>query len=102
MSEPRGGAMPARTTAKPVERWPLPAVEGPLANSVRDERARAAGEQRTAQESARGYESGLARAQAEMQPRVAELSSRVQRLDSILQLLSQPLRALDDEVEREL
>jgi flagellar assembly protein FliH len=102
MSEPRGGGAQSRAGVVPIERWSLPAVEGPLANSVRDERARAAGEKRAAQESARGYQSGLAQAQAEMQPRVAELSSRVQRLDSILQLLSQPLRALDEEVEREL
>ena len=32
MSEPRG-------SVKPIERWSLPAVEGPLANHARDERA---------------------------------------------------------------
>jgi flagellar assembly protein FliH len=102
MSEPRGGNAQTRAAAKPIERWSLPAVEGPLANRMRDERARAAGEKHTAEQSARGYEAGLARAQGEMQPRLAELTTRVQRLDSILQHLSQPLRALDEEVEKQL
>ncbi len=102
MSEPRGGNAHLRATGKPIERWSLPAVEGPLANRAREERARAAGEKQAAELGARGYEAGLARAQGEMAPRLAELSSRVQRLDSILQLLAQPLRALDDEVERQL
>jgi flagellar assembly protein FliH len=101
MSEPRGGNAQTRTP-KPIERWSLPAVEGPLANRMRDERARAAGDKHAAEQGARGYEAGIARAHGEMQPRLAELTSRVQRLDSILQLLSQPLRALDDEVERQL
>lgn len=101
MSEPRGGATPARTT-KAVERWSLPAVEGPLANSVRDERARAAGEKRAAQDATRGYEAGVARAQAEFKPRMDEISARVRRLDSVLQLLAAPLRALDDQMERQL
>jgi flagellar assembly protein FliH len=103
MSEPRDGSAHTRAVAvTPIERWPLPAVEGPLANSLRDERARAAGEQRAGPEAARGYEAGLARAQAEMQPRLEELAARVRRLDAVLQLLAQPLRALDDEVEKQL
>jgi flagellar assembly protein FliH len=95
MSEPRG-------SVKPIERWSLPAVEGPLANNARDERARAAADQRAGQEGVRGYEAGVARAQGEMQGRVAELNTRVQRLDSILQLLAQPLRALDEQIEKQL
>jgi flagellar assembly protein FliH len=95
MSEPRG-------SAKPIERWSLPAVEGPLANHARDERARAAADKRAGQEGARGYEAGVARAQGEIQGRVADLNTRVQRLDSILQLLAQPLRALDEEIEKQL
>lgn len=103
MSEPRGGNAQMRAPAKsPVERWSLPAVEGPLATPVRDERARAAADKRAVQEGARGYEAGLARAQAESQPRLNEINARVQRLDSILQLLAQPLQALDDEVEKQL
>ena len=102
MSEPRGGSAQTRTAAKPIERWSLPAVEGPLANNLRDERARAAGDQRAAQQAARGYEAGLARAQAETVPRLEDLAARVRRLDSLLQLLAQPLRALDDQVEQQL
>jgi flagellar assembly protein FliH len=102
MTEPRGATTPARTAAKPVERWSLPAVDGPLANSVRDERARAAGEKHAVQDTARGYEAGIARAQAETQPRMAELAARVRQLDSVLQQLAQPLRALDDQVEQQL
>jgi flagellar assembly protein FliH len=98
----RGAGAPARTTQPPIERWPLPAVEGPLATTVRDERARAASERRTSQEAASGYQAGIARAQAEMQPRHDELNARVRRLDSVLQLLAQPLQALDEEVERQL
>jgi len=102
MSEPHGGNARPRPAAASIERWSLPAVEGPLASSMRDERARAAAEKRSVQDGARGYEAGLARAQAEAQPRLAELGSRVQRLDSILQLLAAPLAALDDEVEKQL
>ena len=102
MSEPRGGATPARNTAKPVERWSLPAVEGPLANSVRDERARAAGEKRAALDAARGYEAGVARAHAELKQRIDEVAARVRRLDSVLELLAAPLRALDEQMEQQL
>jgi flagellar assembly protein FliH len=85
----------SRSALQPIERWPLPSVEGPLANSARDERARA-------QDSARGYEAGLARAQSEIAPRLEDLSARVRRLDSVLQLLAQPLAALDEQVEKQL
>ena len=94
MSEPRGGGAHARTAAMPIERWSLPAVEGPLASSTRDKRAAA--------DATRGYEAGLARAQAEMAPRLEELAARVRRLDSVLQLLAAPLKALDDQVEQQL
>jgi len=102
MSEPRGGGAHARTAAKPIERWSLPAVEGPLANSMRDERARAAPDKRAGRDSAHGYEAGLAQARAEMDPRLEELAARVHRLDSVLQLLAAPLKALDDQVEQQL
>lgn len=102
MSEPRGGGAHARTAAKPIERWSLPAVEGPLASSMREERARAAGDQRAGQDAVRGYEAGLARAQAEMAPKLEELAARVRRLDGVLQLLAQPLKALDEQVEEQL
>lgn len=102
MSEPRGAGAHTRSAAKPVERWSLPAVEGPLANSMRDERARVGGDQRAAQDAARGYQAGLARAEAETAPRLEELAARVRRLDSVLQLLGAPLQALDGQVEQQL
>lgn len=102
MSEPRRDGAHPRAAAKPIERWSLPAVEGPLANGVREERARTTGDKRSAQDAARGYEAGLARAQAEMQSRLEELAARVRRLDSVLELLATPLRALDDQVEQQL
>ena len=102
MSEPRSAAPPARAASQPVERWSLPAVEGPLASSLREERARAVDQKRTVQDSARGYEAGLARARAEVQPRMDEIAARVRRLDAVLELLAAPLRALDDQVEQQL
>jgi flagellar assembly protein FliH len=95
MSESRGGA-----AGGGVERWALPRVEGPLAGRAREERGRAAAD--VQRDSARGYEAGLARAQAEMQGRLQELDARVRRLDAVLQYLAQPLKALDAEVEKEL
>jgi flagellar assembly protein FliH len=95
MSEPRG-------SVQPIERWSLPAVEGPLASNARDERARAAADQRAGQDGVRGYEAGVARAQGEMHGRIGDLNARVQRLDGILKLLAQPLRALDEEIEKQL
>ena len=95
MSEPRG-------SVQPIERWSLPVVEGPLASNARDERARAAADKRAGQEAVRGYEAGVARAQGELQTRSADLNARVQRLDGILKLLAQPLRALDEEIEKQL
>ncbi|HLJ39275.1 MAG TPA: FliH/SctL family protein [Steroidobacteraceae bacterium] len=101
MSDSRARSAQARG-AIPIERWALPAVEGPLASSAREERSRGAPATRGSQEAARGYEAGMARAQAEMQSRLEELSNRVRRLDAVLQLLGRPLRALDDEVEKQL
>ncbi len=100
MSEPR--AAPERAAPQAIERWPLPTVDGPLANAAREERARAAPGKRAGQDAERGYQAGLARAQAEMQSRLDELASRVRRMDSVLQLLGKPLQALDEEVEKQI
>lgn len=89
---PRAGAA--------IERWTLPEVEGPLAGRNRGERAAAPGE--SASEEARGYQAGLARAQAQMQTQLQELDTRVRRLDAVLQHLALPLDALDAEVQKEL
>lgn len=90
-----------------IERWSLPEVDGPVIGRVPDERKAAAAAEAIAriarQESeARGYEAGLARAQTEVQARIAELDARVKRLDSVLQLMSSPLQALDADVEKML
>jgi flagellar assembly protein FliH len=85
-----------------AERWALPTVEGPVAGRARDERERAAGMPAADDNAQRGYEAGLARAQAELQARLQELDARVRRLDTILEHLAQPLKALDADVERQL
>jgi flagellar assembly protein FliH len=90
-----------------IERWSLPEVDGPVIGRVPDERKAAAAAEAIAriarQESeARGYEAGLARAQAETQGRIAELDARVARLDAMLQLMGAPLQELDAEVEKML
>ncbi len=104
MSDPR---RPLTAGAAAIERWSLPQVEGHVIGRPVDERkARAAAEAiaRVArQESeARGYEAGMAKAQAEMQGRIAELDARVRQLDSLLQLIGRPLQDLDAEVEKML
>jgi flagellar assembly protein FliH len=101
MSEARGRNPGARTSGSAFERWPLPRVEGPLATRAHEERAHGSGGD-ARHDKARGYEAGMARAQAEMQGRLQELDARVRRLESVLQHLSQPLRVLDAEVEKEL
>jgi|SRR6185437_10168733 len=102
MSEPQrnflGGA---------AERWALPQVEGNVVGRPIDERkAKAAAEAiaRVAREQseARGYETGMAKAQAEMQSRIAELDTRIKRLDGLLQFIARPLQELDGEVEKML
>jgi len=85
-----------------IERWPLPKVEGPLAGRPREAGARTATDARAREESARGYEAGMARAQAQMQARLQELESRVAAIGAVLEHLAKPLRALDAEVEQEL
>jgi flagellar assembly protein FliH len=104
MSDPR---RPFTAGAAAIERWSLPQVEGNVIGRPVDERkAQAAAEaiaRLARQESeARGYEAGMARAQAEMQGRIAELDARVEQLDSLLQFLGRPLQDLDAEVEKML
>jgi flagellar assembly protein FliH len=76
-------------------------VEGPIIGRRIDGRPEL--DNSAAQSShSRGYQAGLAAAQAEVQARVRELDARIARLDSILKLLSRPLEELDVEVERQL
>jgi flagellar assembly protein FliH len=104
MSDPRQ-AFSAGAAA--IERWSLPLVEGNVIGRPIDERKAAAAAEAIAriareQSEARGYEAGMAKAQAEMQGRIAELDSRVKRLDGLLQFIGRPLQDLDAEVEKTL
>lgn len=98
---------PAQAAA--VQRWTLPEVGGgPVIGRNRDDKKGSAPNtvevlrQALQDAEARGYQDGLAKAQAETQGALAGLAARVKQLDSILQLLSQPLAQLDAEVEKEL
>ena len=89
-----------------VQRWALPEVGGRIVGRHKDERSGAPNGSdllhATQEAEARGYQAGLARAQAETQAHNATLAARVQRLDSILHLLEAPLQHLDAEVEKTL
>lgn len=88
-----------------VERWTLPAVEGPSANrrsrltvGELEDLERAAWQEAFLQ----GKEAGLAAARVEIETRRRELESQGQRIGAILDLLAQPLKQLDSEMERQL
>jgi flagellar assembly protein FliH len=98
---------PIAAQAAAVERWSMPEVGGPIIGRSRDEKKGAPNTvdllREALQESeARGYQAGLAKAQAESQVSLDGLAARVRQLDSILELLGQPLAQLDAEVEKEL
>jgi flagellar assembly protein FliH len=100
-------ARPIPAHAAAVERWALPDVAGPIVSRVRDEKKNVPNtvdvlRQALQESEARGYEAGLAKAQAESQITLNALNARVAQLDSILQLLGQPLAQLDGDVEKEL
>ncbi|HKT72888.1 MAG TPA: flagellar assembly protein FliH [Steroidobacteraceae bacterium] len=100
MSESRNVAA---ALAAAVQRWSLPQVEGNVVGRVRDDRASSAAERKAAQEHiTRGYQEGLAQADAQMKPRIQALDAQIAQLDSVLQLLSRPLQQLDEEMERQL
>jgi len=108
IKRPHGAqARPIAAHAAAVERWALPDVAGPIISRVRDEKKNVPNtvdvlRQALQESEARGYEAGLAKAQAESQITLNALTARVAQLDSILQLLGQPLAQLDGEVEKEL
>jgi flagellar assembly protein FliH len=98
---------PIAAQATAVERWALPDVAGPIVSRVRDEKKNVPNtvdvlRQALQESEARGYQAGLAKAQAESQVSLDALDARVAQMDSILQLLGQPLQQLDGEVEKEL
>jgi flagellar assembly protein FliH len=93
--------------ATSIERWNMPQVEGKVIGRPIDERKAAAAAEAIArvareQSEARGYEAGMAKAQADMQGKLAELDARIKRFDGLLQFMAQPLRELDEEVEKSL
>jgi len=93
MSESR--AKGVATTA--AERWALPSVEGPIIG------ARRPGEDRLFKaEHARGYEAGLAAAQAQIEAKLTEANALVKHLDSLCAMLARPLEELDSEVQEQL
>jgi len=104
MSDPRR----AFASGPGIERWALPQVEGHVIGGrpVDDKKTQAAAEAiaRIAREQAeqRGYEAGLAKAEAEIQPKIAELDARIKKLDALLQYVARPLQDLDAEVEKTL
>ena len=95
------------TGAASIERWNMPVVEGTVIGRPIDERKAAAAAEAIArvareQSEARGYEAGMAKAQAEMQGKLVELGDRIKRFDGLLQFLARPLQELDEEVEKSL
>jgi flagellar assembly protein FliH len=111
LSEPRrpigGLTRPLLQSSAPVERWAMPDVGGPVISRVREERRKADDSvellRQALQESeTRGYEAGLAKAQAETQVSLDALAARIQQLDAVLSLLARPLQQLDADVEKEL
>src|SRR3979490_196314 len=87
---------PIAAQAAAVERWSMPEVGGPIVGRPRDEKKSAANtvdvlRQALQESEARGYQAGLAKAQAESQASLDALTARINQLDSILQLLGQPL-----------
>jgi flagellar assembly protein FliH len=98
---------PIAAQAAAVERWSMPEVGGPIVGRSRDDKKAAPNtvdllRQALQESEARGYQAGLAKAQAESQVSLDALAARVKQLDSILELLGQPLAQLDAEVEKEL
>src|SRR5882724_2828334 len=105
---------PSSTQSRPiaaqnaaVQRWSMPEVGGPIIGRSREEKRNAPDtvellRQALQDSEARGYQAGLAKAQAESQICLDQLAARVKQFDSILQLLGQPLSQLDADVEKEL
>ena len=90
--------------SKNAQRWEMPSVNGPIANSRRADDEKRVEAERASRESmvARGYEDGIAKAQVEIAARTALLDARIKKLDTILSFLAKPLEELDSEVEKQL
>ena len=103
-----GHLRPTAAQAAAVQRWAMPEVGGPVIGRTRADKRNESPDtvellrQALQEAEARGYQEGLARAQAEARLSLDALTARVQQLDSILQLFAQPLAQLDAEMEKEL
>jgi flagellar assembly protein FliH len=102
-----GHLRPTAAQAAAVERWSMPEVGGPIIGRREDRKSGGPDtvellRQALQEAEARGYQEGLAKAQAEAQLSLDALTARIQQLDSILQLLAQPLAQLDADIEKEL
>jgi flagellar assembly protein FliH len=100
---------PTAAQSAAVQRWSMPEVGGgPIVGRARGDQKTEGMDtvellRRALQEAeTRGYQEGLAKAQAQSQASLDALTARIQQLDSVLQLLAQPLAQLDAEVEKEL
>jgi len=82
-----------------IQRWALPAVDGPIIGRPVSDAERIASERAN---HARGYEEGLAAARREIDAKLKEMNTRITRLDAILSMLSKPLENLDPEIEQQL
>ena len=99
MSEPATGARRA------AQRWSPPQVEGAHPARSREPRGPGvptSGVSAAQQAEAAGYAAGLARAELEVNARLAQLGSRIERLDAVLRQLASPLKLMDAEVEQTL
>ena len=97
--------LPLRAGQQAIERWALPAVEGPsIHRRARPSVAELEELERTAWEEAfaQGKEAGLAAARLEIETLRADLVQHARSFQSILDLLAQPLKQLDAEIERQL
>jgi len=102
-----GHLRPTAAQAAAVQRWSMPEVGGPIIGRRDDRKGNAPDtvellRQALQEAEARGYQEGLAKAQAQAQVSLDALTARIQQLDSILQLLAQPLAQLDADIEKEL
>lgn len=98
---------PIAAQAAAVERWAMPEMGGPIVGRSREKKETAPNtvdllRQALQESEARGYQAGLAKAQAQSQASLDTLVAQVKQLDSIMQLLGQPLAQLDAEIEKEL
>jgi len=85
-----------------VERWSPPKVEGTHLGRRPERPAGPTAASAAQQAEAAGYAAGLARAQAEVQARLAELAARIERFDTLVRQLANPLRLLDAQIEEAL